>query len=715
MSYLVNHNINNLSGGISKQPDEARFDNQVEDMINCVPTVANGLRRRNPLEFVANTTDSINSNIKTHTYDRGDALEKYIMTMTSTGLNIYNDSGVKQNYDGTSYNKIIPSWGVSGSINPDNFKFLTVGDTTFILDTTKVVRSLDLSVAQRNPESFAFYWISRSFDDGQGGGYTYKIIIDGYEKEINSPTSDGAINQFKAWIDEGGSYAIEETNPPVTGFYFPEKPYTAEVHNSILLIRKTNGNNFTFEYSDSWGNQASKSWRDNIRKLEDLPASIGDFSEADVGTIAITGTDKDNFTGYYLRWKDGKFWNETVNPADSLGIDYETMPVRVTRTASGNFNLDYIYTWEDRKKGDEDSSPTPSFVDNTISNIFFFKNRLGFTSQENVILSEVAKYYNFFSTTALDVLDSDVIDASVDSNTVAIIRDVNAIAGAITLWADNAQFVLSGGEILSPATTRISQSSSYDSTNSISPVAIDNEIMFFSIIGNYMEAKSFSPASLSADKSTAESLSSHIPSYLPSTLDNVCVANGTNTVFFRDYVNRGVVYCYKYHVKNNERIMSSWFKWEMDYDIKAMNVLDNRLFLFVDNDIIFTIDLSDREVTDSFIDYLNDSLIVGNKLYESSVILSKFNLQTKQGTRIIREPFYIKNIVSRVGGDIDFMIINKERNSTKIVTTKHKDRKIFVGGNTDKINVGFKSSYDNGFKIDSISVEGFVKTQSVNK
>ena len=39
---IINHNLNNLSGGVSKQPDEARFDNQVEEMINFIPTVSNG-------------------------------------------------------------------------------------------------------------------------------------------------------------------------------------------------------------------------------------------------------------------------------------------------------------------------------------------------------------------------------------------------------------------------------------------------------------------------------------------------------------------------------------------------------------------------------------------------------------------------------------------------------------------------------------------------
>ncbi len=43
--------------------------------------------------------------------------------------------------------------------------------------------------------------------------------------------------------------------------------------------------------------------------------------------------------------------------------------------------------------GDDDSNPYPSFIGHTLSSIFFFRNRLGLSSNENVILSESAEYF----------------------------------------------------------------------------------------------------------------------------------------------------------------------------------------------------------------------------------------------------------------------------------------------------------------------------------
>jgi hypothetical protein len=55
---------------------------------------------------------------------------------------------------------------------------------------------------------------------------------------------------------------------------------------------------------------------------------------------------------------------------------------------SPDFSVSNI-TWSGRTKGDTLSSPDPSFVGRTLNDIFFHKNRLGFLSGENVVLSEI--------------------------------------------------------------------------------------------------------------------------------------------------------------------------------------------------------------------------------------------------------------------------------------------------------------------------------------
>ena len=80
------------------------------------------------------------------------------------------------------------------------------------------------------------------------------------------------------------------------------------------------------------------------------------------------------------------------------------MPHALVRQANGTFTLDALNSssafggWSSKEVGDEYSNPNPSFVGQGISNMFFFANRLGFLSEDAVILSQPGDYFNFFQT-----------------------------------------------------------------------------------------------------------------------------------------------------------------------------------------------------------------------------------------------------------------------------------------------------------------------------
>jgi hypothetical protein len=50
---LISKTISGLHGGISQQPADMRIDNQCEDMENCVPSLVDGVYKRNPTVFLA--------------------------------------------------------------------------------------------------------------------------------------------------------------------------------------------------------------------------------------------------------------------------------------------------------------------------------------------------------------------------------------------------------------------------------------------------------------------------------------------------------------------------------------------------------------------------------------------------------------------------------------------------------------------------------------
>ena len=130
---LINHNIKNLHGGVSQQADEDRFDNQMESMDNFMVTVAQGLRRRNPLQLVS-AIGSLASDMAVHSYDRGDGQEKYVMIFDANGLRVFDDAGVSKTVHEILYgaSPVQDLWTVADYRK--DIQFLTVGDTTWILN-----------------------------------------------------------------------------------------------------------------------------------------------------------------------------------------------------------------------------------------------------------------------------------------------------------------------------------------------------------------------------------------------------------------------------------------------------------------------------------------------------------------------------------------------------------------------------------------------------
>jgi hypothetical protein len=676
-------------------------------------------------------------------------------------------------------------------------KMITVGDTTFVANTEKIVRmKYTVSPTYRNN---AFYWIKRSYDGDSGYSYYVNIGEDNYPAQAKSSTTAistlesliNAVSLTKGYRATGkdsilmiekreyfsqdetvsstaySSIKTEEsstykyvrfresangsnyTDVDVTdtasqclvcdyiedGWYFEtaedtfirlqdvtfdDQVGTNHISEVIpVLYRKSTGDassasvdrvfqqvqnidtsDFDISFGDSWGNQASIGWTDSVSKLTDLPADMSGWNPDKIGVVAISGTDKDEFTNYYVRWT-GSAWRETLKEGIETTINQRYMPIKIVRQSDGNFIASFI-EWDSRAIGDEDSNPIPSFIGNTISNIFFYKNRLCFTSEENVVMSETGEYYNFFSTTAMDILDSDMIDVAIDSDSVSIIRNVNTISGALTLWTDSGQFLLAGGEVLSPASTRIAQTSSYDVNNDIKPISYDNRIMFFNSNQESTEAYEYSPASIQSDNSTASSISAHCRGYLPDNIYSVAISSKHNICFILEHESNEI-YCYRYFVNNNERIMSAWFKWTLGINYTYLSCMGDYLYMLTYTGKVHRVYIPCKSIDDTYLDFEGTE---NEASYESSIVCSEFNLQTNQNSRVIREPFYVKNIKINRQGDVDLDIINEERGSTRTTLSKHLDRKLLVGGHSQKVKVGFSTNYDTGCQINAISLEG---------
>ena len=105
---LVTNSRSSLYGGVNQQAAEHRQENQVEEMINAIPTIDRGLLKRNPTVRKELEEDiEYTSEIWNYEYDRGTAgnlEEQYNVSITSNGgLEIIN-KGINLELSAYSYN-----------------------------------------------------------------------------------------------------------------------------------------------------------------------------------------------------------------------------------------------------------------------------------------------------------------------------------------------------------------------------------------------------------------------------------------------------------------------------------------------------------------------------------------------------------------------------------------------------------------------------------
>jgi hypothetical protein len=90
----------------------------------------------------------------------------------------------------------------------------------------------------------------------------------------------------------------------------------------------------------------------------------------------------------------------------------DTFTITTVNTAPLQGDASRLNFWKYREVGDNETNPMPTFVGYPIDTISFYKNRIVFTSRQNVICSQAGDYFNFFASTVITIVDSDPIDLS---------------------------------------------------------------------------------------------------------------------------------------------------------------------------------------------------------------------------------------------------------------------------------------------------------------
>jgi len=443
---------------------------------------------------------------------------------------------------------------------------------------------------------------------------------------------------------------------------------------------------FTVRTTDGLANQGLTAIYKEIPSITDLPKQC--FNNFEVKIIGDADIDQDD---YYVKFKtkDARefgegTWVETVgwknqeSVADlsepiEIKLKPETMPIVLVLQGDGTFRLQtpeedetaippFEKGWRSRGAGDDDTNPFPSFVGSTINDVFFFKNRLGFITDSNVIFSEADEYFNFFRTTTQQLLDSAPIDVGLSHTKVAVLQHALPFQEKLMLFSDNSQFVLRGADVLSPKTVAISPVTEYDISDGISPLALGPYIYFPFNRGQYEGMFEYF-----VDNNTevfeAEEITSQVPKYIPTSIKRMAGSASESMLVLQSANDPKTLFVYKYFWSGKEKIQSAWQKWTFDDAITGFDFIDSTLYLILNGIQLVEMPV-ENALTDTGLDY---TLLLDNRI-DGAVATVNYDDQTNRTT--------ISNLPDGYAPTSEHTVFTKGGSERKIVNVSFGDIEI---------------------------------------
>ncbi|QPB11913.1 non-contractile tail tubular protein Gp12 [Providencia phage PSTCR2] len=373
---------------------------------------------------------------------------------------------------------------------------------------------------------------------------------------------------------------------------------------------QTDGEILKIETKDGYNNQLINGIISTVQTFNKLPATAPDGY-----IVEILNDPSQSSDGYFVKYStEMKAWKECPKWNLKKGLDAKTLCHALRRNADNTFSL-VTLEWNDRVCGDEDTNPMPSFVGNTLNDVFFYRNRLGFLSGENVILSRTGRYYNFFPQSVATLSDDDPIDVAVSNNRISILQYAVPFNDELLLWSDEAQFVLTSGGILSSKTVELNLTSEFDVSDKARPFSMGRGVYFAAPRANHTSIKRYYAVQDVSEVKDAEDISSHVPRYIP---NGVYSITGSGTENFCSILTSGAqhqLFIYKFYYSDSNLMIQSWSHWDFGEGIKilAAGCISSEMYLiFESKDAIWlgrmnftgnTVDFADTETYRTFIDH----------------------------------------------------------------------------------------------------------------
>lgn len=331
-----------------------------------------------------------------------------------------------------------------------------------------------------------------------------------------------------------------------------------------------------------------------VQDVADLPKQC---KHGYVVKVRNSANDEDD---YYLKFFANNnlsgegVWEECAKPGRQIEFDKATMPIKLVRNSATSFIVEQV-DYDNCAVGDTFTAPKPSFISTTagvdddtvtstryINKMIFFRNRLVFLSDENVVMSRPGNFFNFWPKSAIAASAEDLIDLSCSSEYPAIVYDAIQVNTGLVLFTKNQQFMLTtDSDVLSPLTAKINALATYNFNHKTNPVSLGTTIAFLDNAGKF--TRMFEMASVLREGEPVILEQSKVISKLfPKNINLIANSRENSFIIFAEKGSK-TLYGYRYYTSGEKRLMQSWITWELSGEIEYLCMLDDAIYAVVKN------------------------------------------------------------------------------------------------------------------------------------
>ena len=590
----------NFLGGVSTQNDDKKLLNQLTECVNGYPDPTFGLLKRPGMRHTnvlkkADGTAFIKAELTDAAWfyiDRASA-GSYIGCIKGTNIFIWTAA------DGTFCTVTNTGTAYLTGTTQNDYHFRSIQDTTIITNKTVTTAMQAAGTFVANSEGTL-----KLLSVTNGAVYTTTIQgLDAVATAQSSATFDTLLTGTHATHDIFGSIkTLIEAQQTAGNTAFSGKWYLESYSNSLVIKRGTGSNAVVTNYSAVTGTPVaftlSAKGGDSNNALESFQDEVVDASKLSLQSydghhVKILNSDQPE-DDYYVEFsaydgtKGDGYWKETVSRVASPGVNNATMPHELANTGATSFTFGPI-SYKSRLTGDDLTSPVPSFISSKISSTFFYSNRFGVLSGDNVILGVANDSYNFFVKSALVQIDSDPIDLNVSSVRPVTLSEVLPSPQGLILFSERQQFQLyaTDASILTPTSAVIRALSNYEMATDIAPADVGTTSAFISRVPGY--CKLFTMALRDVEQSPIViDISKAVLEWIPDTVDGLSTSPPNSVVMLVDR-DTSYLYLYRYYNNGKEDLFQAWTKWELPTIVQAAKIINDTILIVGQHEDEYTI------------------------------------------------------------------------------------------------------------------------------